>query len=426
MSNVPLRSDWNGKPIKGGDLFVLRKQRDGTERVAVCSLYSHQLGYELTLIVGGELQPIAGLSIASRMARHEGRVADVDGSEGLALRRPRASLGTELRQHRAPARVAPLKGRARFVEPMLLLRTDALPADRTEWLYQLKVDGYRALAFTSAGTLHLRSRNNKDFRLRYPSVLKGLARLPNETILDGELVAFGDDGRPSFNALQNAASAATPIVYYVFDVLMLNGRDLKNEPLSRRMQLLETKVLPKLSEPIRYLDELDADLRDLIASVRAQQLEGLVAKRRDSRYESGLRTGAWQKMRVNQGQEFVIGGYTVGGKTFDALIFGYYEGKRLVYVARTRNGFTPAVRAQLMKRFRPLQIQSCPFVNLPETKGGRWGQGLTAEKMKDCRWLSPELVGQFEFVEWTPDDHLRHSKFIALREDKKPADVKRE
>jgi ATP-dependent DNA ligase len=145
-----------------------------------------------------------------------------------------------------------------------------------------------------------------------------------------------------------------------------------------------------------------------------------------SRYEPGLRSGMWQKMRVNQGQEFVIGGYSVSAKNFDALIFGYYRDGELIYAARTRNGFTPASREKLFRQLRGMEISQCPFSNLPEAKSGRWGQGLTAEKMKDCRWLRPELVGQFEFLEWTPDDHLRHTRFIGLREDKKPSDVTRE
>ena len=237
---------------------------------------------------------------------------------------------------------------------------------------------------------------------------------------------FDADGRPSFNALQNFASAETPIVYYVFDLLVLAGRDVRGEPLEARRELLERRVLPKLTEPAQYLQELDASLRDLVASVKAQGLEGLVAKRRDSRYESGLRSGSWQKMRVNQGQEFVIGGYTVGSKTFDALIFGYYQGDRLIYAARTRNGFTPVVRTELMEKFRALETKECPFADLPQAKSGRWGAGLTAAKMKDCRWLKPTLVGQFEFLEWTGENHLRHSKFIALREDKKAREVRRE
>ena len=132
------------------------------------------------------------------------------------------------------------------------------------------------------------------------------------------------------------------------------------------------------------------------------------------------------KMRVNRGQEFVIGGYTQGTKTFDALVFGYYEGKDLIYVARTRNGFTPATRVALFKRFRGLETTTCPFVNLPEPRAGRWGQGLTAAKMKECTWLKPQLVAQIEFLEWTGENHLRHSRFVGLREDKKAQDVVRE
>ena len=131
-------------------------------------------------------------------------------------------------------------------------------------------------------------------------------------------------------------------------------------------------------------------------------------------------------MRVNRGQELVIAGYTPSLKNFDALVVGYYDGGNLMYAARTRNGFTPASRADLFKKIKTLEIEECPFANLPEKKAGRWGAGLTAAKMAECRWLKPQLVGQFEFVEWTGENHLRHTKFIALREDKKARDVRRE
>ena len=308
---------------------------------------------------------------------------------------------------------------------MLLLRTDRLPEGAT-WQYEIKLDGYRAIAFKSGGRVQLRSRNDKEFGGKYPAIVKALAAMPDETVIDGEVVALDPAGRPSFNALQNYGSSATPLFYYVFDVLILAGEDVTSEPLARRRELLQTQVLSKLDEPIRESPILDASLPDLIRSVKAQGLEGIVAKRLDSRYEPGLRSGMWQKMRVNQGQEFVIGGYTASAKNFDALIFGYYKDTQLIYAARTRNGFTPASREKLFRQFRGMEISRCPFANLPEARSGRWGQGLTAEKMKDCRWLRPALVGQFEFLEWTPDDHLRHTRFIGLREDKKPSDVTRE
>ena len=318
------------------------------------------------------------------------------------------------------------KAKGRFIAPMLLLRTDTLPNDGDRWEYQLKFDGYRAIAFKTGGNIHLRSRNDNDFSIRYSAVVQGLAKLPDETVIDGEVIALDDEGRPSFNILQNYGSSTAPVLYFVFDVMVLAGREVMHEPLAARRELLEKQILPKLGEPVRYAAPLDATLPVLMASAKAQGLEGLVAKRLDSRYEAGLRSGAWQKTRVNRAQEFVIGGYTVGTNTFDALVFGYYEGDRLIYAARTRNGFTPIVRAQLFKKFRDLEVKECPFVNLPEAKSGRWGAGLTAAKMKECRWIKPVLVAQIEFLEWTGEHHLRHTKFIALREDKRAREVSRE
>jgi DNA ligase D-like protein (predicted ligase) len=315
--------------------------------------------------------------------------------------------------------------KAGFVEPMLLLRTEKLP-EGPEWLIELKLDGYRALAIKSGGRVQLRSRNDNDFNSKYPGIVKALAPMPDETVIDGEVVALDQHGRPSFNTLQNHGSARVPLHFFIFDLLMLGGRDVMAEALVKRRELIEKHILPNLADPIRYSPILEATLADLIRSVKEQGLEGLVAKRRDSKYEPGLRSGAWQKIRVNQGQEFVMAGYTPSLKNFDALVIGYYEGAKLIYATRTRNGFTPASRAELFTKIKPLEIEKCPFWNLPEKKAGRWSAGLTAAKMLECRWLKPQLVGQFEFVEWTSDGHLRHSKFIGLREDKKAKDVGRE
>jgi DNA ligase D-like protein (predicted ligase) len=296
----------------------------------------------------------------------------------------------------------------------LRLRTERLP-EGPDWLYELKLDGYRALAVKSGGRVQLRSRNDKDFNARYPALVEALASMPDETVLDGEVVALDEEGRPCFSRLQHHSPGA-PLHFFIFDLLILRGRDVMAEPLVKRRALIEKHVLPTLADPIRYSPILEASLPNLICSVKEQGLEGVVAKRRDSKYEPGERSGAWAKMRVNRSQDFAIGGYTLGGRHFDALIFGYWEGDRLMYAARTRSGFTPAVREQLHQRFRGLETPECPFANLPEARPGRWGDGLTAAKMKNCRWLEPVLVGQFEFVEWTPDKHLRHSRFVGWRE----------
>ena len=241
--------------------------------------------------------------------------------------------------------------------------------------------------------MHLRSRNDNDFGARYAPVLKGLAKLPADTVIDGEIVALDEDGRPSFNLLQNYGSATAPLVYFVFDVMVLRGRDVMGEPLAVRRELLETKVLPKLAEPVRYSAPLDAPLPVLVQSVKAQGFEGLVAKRLDSRYEPGLRSGAWQKMRVNRGQEFVIGGYTIGGEPVRRADLRLLR-RRPADLRRAH-----AQRLHAGRRVRSCSSGSrprdgdCPFANLPEKKSGRWGAGLTAKKMADCRWLKPRTGG---------------------------------
>src|SRR5688572_22432233 len=164
------------------------------------------------------------------------------------------------------------KVKGRFIDPMLLLRSDSLPSGE-QWLYELKLDGYRAIAFKRDGMVHLRSRNDNDFNARYPAVVAALARLPDNTVIDGEVVAFDEDGRPSFNALQNYGSARAPVVYYVFDLLVLAGRDVTSEPLEKRRELLERRVLARLAEPVRYVSSLDASLRVLIDSVKSQGFE---------------------------------------------------------------------------------------------------------------------------------------------------------
>ena len=146
----------------------------------------------------------------------------------------------------------PPKKAARFIEPMLLLRTDAVPNNAGNLEYQLKLDGYRAIAFKTRGRVQLRSRNDNDFSIRYPAIVQGLAKLPDETVIDGEVIALDEDGRPSFSVLQNYGSSKAPVVYFVFDVMMLAGQDIMNHPLMKRRQFLERKVLPRLTHPIRY------------------------------------------------------------------------------------------------------------------------------------------------------------------------------
>jgi DNA ligase D-like protein (predicted ligase) len=315
---------------------------------------------------------------------------------------------------------------AEFIEPMQCLPVAKLPEGQ-DWEYEIKFDGYRALGIRGTGQARLMSRKGNDFSARFPTLVKALGALPDNTTVDGEIVALGGDGVPSFNVLQNYNGAATPLQFYVFDLLHLRGQNLRDQPLEARRTLLRAKVLPRLSGDIVLMSEsLEAAVAEIAAAAKQQGLEGIVAKRRDSRYEPGKRSGAWVKMRINQGQELVIGGYVPAGRNFDSLVVGYYEGAALlIYVARVRNGFVPALRAKVFERFKGLESETCPFANLPQRRQGRWGEGLTAAKMGECRWLRPELVAQFEYATWTEANHLRHSKFIALRDDKAARHVRR-
>src|SRR6266853_1232088 len=320
--------------------------------------------------------------------------------------------------------VALPRRKADFIEPMDCAPVSKLP-DGSQWVFELKLDGYRAVAVKSDRGVSLFSRRRKSFDHHYPLIVEALAELPEGSVVDGEIVALDESGRPNFNLLQNFRSEASRIHYFIFDLLICNDRDLTRLPLSERRKLM--KSLLNLSSPrLRIAEQFEAPANDMLAAVRQQQLEGVIGKRKDSLYEPGKRTGSWVKCRVNRGQELVVGGYLAGPHGFDSLIVGYYRGKDLVYVARVRNGFVPASRRQVFEKIRHLVSSTMPFVNLPDTHKSRWSDELTAEKMKECVWLRPEAVVQVEFLEWTGADRLRHSKFVALRDDKNPRTIVKE
>ena len=292
-----------------------------------------------------------------------------------------------------------------------------------EWLYEVKLDGYRCLAGRDSTGATLWSRRGNLFTKQFPQIAQACERLPPNTLVDGEIVALDANGRISFNLLQHHRSKAQALLFYVFDVLVYSGRSLMQEPLERRREILSEVFKDAKAAPIALSESLDANADELVRVAKEFGFEGIIAKRKDSVYESGKRTGAWVKCRVNRGQEFVIGGYTPGNP-FDALIVCYYERERLLYAAKVRNGFVPLVRREVASRFKGLEIDTCPFANLPERKRTQWA--LTKDEMNNCVWLKPELVAQIEFTEWTPDNHLRHSKFVGLREDKAAKEVVRE
>jgi len=171
---------------------------------------------------------------------------------------------------------------------------------------------------------------------------------------------------------------------------------------------------------------LPGSARAIVDAVRRLGLEGVIAKRKDSLYESGERSGAWQKLKLELSQEFVIGGYRPGFNAVDALLVGYFEGKELHFAGKVKAGFVPHSRRELFRMLQPLHVAECPFINLPNSKSDRWGGGVTAEEMHEMQWAKPQLVCQIKFVEWTAEGRLRHAVYLGLRADKIAQEVRRD
>jgi bifunctional non-homologous end joining protein LigD len=307
---------------------------------------------------------------------------------------------------------------------MMAKLTDTLP-EGDNWIYEVKFDGYRALLLKHRDRVELRSRNNNDLTATYPTVAAAARKLQAQTVtLDGEIVALDAHGRPSFQALQHrSAHRNYALVFYAFDLLHLDGEELTGLPLERRRERLPAVVKASgilLSDPLR------GSARQVIDAVSSVGLEGIVAKRKDSRYEPGERSSAWVKLKLDKQQEFVIGGFRPGPHGVDALLVGYYEGKSLRFAGKVRAGFTPHLRRDVFAALKPLQTAKCPFGDLPHGRTSRWGGGVTAEQMAEMTWVKPTLAAQIRFVEWTNDGHLRHAAFLGLRADKRAAGIRRE
>jgi bifunctional non-homologous end joining protein LigD len=311
-----------------------------------------------------------------------------------------------------------------------------------DWIYEIKWDGYRIEALKHGDNVRLFSRNEKNHTAAFPQIRYAVAGITAHTaVLDGEIVALDDRGRPSFQALQHRTALASHhrLVYFAFDLLNLNGKDLCELPLEVRKKEL-AKVLA--GSRVQLSADLNGDPAIIIQAIKGVDLEGIVAKRRNSRYEPANRSGAWVKVQFKHQQEFVIGGYKPEGDSFSSIAVGYYDNGKLMFAGKVRAGFNPHSRRELHKAMQPLQLRrrrpkevdrarhrapvGCPFADLPTSKTSRWAEGMTAEQMAEIQWLKPKLVAQIRFTQWTKDNHLRHADYLGLRSDKAPTEVIRE
>lgn len=299
------------------------------------------------------------------------------------------------------------------VSPMLSTLAKE-PFDKDGWIFEIKWDGYRAIAELEGDEVTIYSRKKQSFNQRFSPLVDELRNFPIQAIFDGEIVVLDKKGKPQFQLLQNYSPSKGNLVYYVFDLLYFNGHDLTGLPLLKRKSILE-KILPA-SEKIRYSKHIENRGKFLFEQAKSTGLEGIIAKNSFSVYHYGQRSQEWLKIKSQNRQEAIIGGFTEGKgsrKHFGALVLGVYENGELVYIGHTGGGFNEVKLAQIKGKLLPLVTKVSPFKNPPKTN-------------TPVTWVKPELVAEVAFSEWTEDYHMRHPIFLGLREDKDSRQVSRE
>jgi bifunctional non-homologous end joining protein LigD len=312
------------------------------------------------------------------------------------------------------------------IKPMLATLVDA-PFDDSDWSYEVKWDGYRSIAYIDNGKATLSSRNNKPFTEKYYPITAALETTNLNAVLDGEILVIGKDGKANFGALQNWRSEADgDLIYYAFDILWLDGKDLMHLTLHERRTILQ-EILPTDDDRIRLSQIFTANGIEFFKAAEKMGLEGIMAKKMDSTYKPDSRSKSWLKIKVNQRQEVVIGGYTINegtAKPFSSLLLGVYEKGKLRYVGKVGTGFTEKLQVEMMKQFKILETGKNPFTTEPDiNKPSRFRPNPPKAK---AMWLKPSLVCEVSFAEVTPDGVFRHPSFQGIRNDKKAREVVQE
>jgi len=298
------------------------------------------------------------------------------------------------------------------VQPMLCQLARSIPADKG-YLYEIKWDGYRLIAHISKGGVRLDSRSGLDYSRKYPLLVNALSKLKKSAILDGEAVVLNNEGKPDFDALQRYNGHDTPIYYFVFDIIWLDGYSLVDLPLTERKKIL--KRLTNGNEVIRYSEGFD-DGEDLFQQALEMSLEGIVAKKKESTYRQGQRGSDWIKIPTEIRQEFVIGGWVESerGRPFASLLFGAYNKGKFEWIGHAGGGFKHAEMGVILKKLKSIEVKRSPFKNRVDADG-------------IVHWVKPKLVANFKFATWTSSGKIRKPAiFLGFRKDKMPGQVVRE
>jgi len=295
------------------------------------------------------------------------------------------------------------------------------------WIYEIKWDGYRALSYINNGNVEIRSRNNKSFNQKFYPLFDALKQWKVNAVVDGEIIVMNEKGAADFSDLQAWRSEADGhLVYYIFDILWLNGKDLTQLPLTKRRDALQS-IIPANHSTIRISESFDAEGNELFQLAEQLGLEGIIAKKEDSFYNPGQRSKEWLKIKTEKRQEAVIAGYTKNegtSKKFSALLLGVYEHGEFVFIGPVGTGFSIKLQEELLKKMKPIETTKCPFKVVPDyNKPSRFRPN---PPKAEVTWVKPQLVCEISYRELTKDGAIRHPSFKGLRKDKNAKDIKRE
>ncbi len=299
-----------------------------------------------------------------------------------------------------------------LIKPMLAKKATKIFED-PDWVFELKWDGYRAIANISKEEVKLYSRNGHSFNEKFSPVVKALDTIKHDAILDGEIVLLDKNGKPVFQNLQNySPEDKGELVYYVFDLLHLNGHSTMELPLINRKSLIED-VLGDVPG-IKYSEHIEEDATVFYDEAIERGMEGVIAKKASSKYFPGSRSDSWLKIKSQERQEALICGYTEGKRAFGSLILGVYENDKLIYIGNCGTGFGEDMQKEILEKLKPLEIEKKPFKEKVNLKG------------REPNWVKPEIICEVVFSEWTDSGSMRHPVFKGLRSDKKPKEITKE
>lgn len=300
------------------------------------------------------------------------------------------------------------------ISPMLAKETGT-PFNNADWLFEVKWDGYRAIAVKRSNEIALYSRNGNNFNEKYPLVVKALAGIAGDFILDGEIVVLNEDGKPSFQFLQHySENQSRPIQFQIFDILKYGDEDLTGLPLLERKEKLKL-IIPE-DDILKYSEHVMKDGKDFFDVAKEADLEGIMGKKADSAYYPGKRTSDWLKIKNHKSIEAIIVGYTdpAGSrKFFGSLVLADKKGKKLNYIGHTGTGFTDKMLKEIYQMMQPLRVEKSPFDEKIKMKGKVY-------------WLKPKLLCEIKFTEFTKEGILRHPAFLRLRDDKSASQINAE